>query len=148
MNRKLTYRMRSNFIRSGIRDLWVFDYDVLVGSAIEIGVNLDFFAAELDLDVSRRYLLADEIALFQEWLKVRGFPEWEPCPASVLNELAEYELFLALAKSQLDLSAMTAQHTSSPEMELEHCNLALYVSERALAHAELLAHANARSRLS
>ena len=139
--------LRTKDISSSIYALWKRGHELLEGAAIELSVNLDFFAVELDFDVSRQHLLADEVALLRAWLGARNYPDWEPCPGSVLDDLSEQEIYLALAKSQLDLSRMTAQYESTPEEELEHRNLTLAASECALAHAERLACAISSSRL-
>ena len=141
------FDLRSQCIRSSIYTLWELGHEVLEGAAIELSVDLDIFAVELDSEVSRQHLLADEVALLRAWLETQNYPDWEPCPESVLNDLTEQELYLALAKYQLDLSGMTAQGPSTAAEELEHRNAALTDSERALAHAERLTFAIRSSRL-
>ena len=141
------YDVRSELIRSTIYALWEHGHELLESAAIELSVDLEVFAVELDLDVSRQHPLADEVKLLQTWLEARNYPDWEPYPGSVLNNLTEQELYLVLAKAQLDLSGMTAQAGGTPRKEIEHRNLALTASERALAHAEHLSFAVQSSRL-
>ena len=137
---------RREHIHCGILALWKHDHELLEDAAIELSVDLEIFAAELDSDVSRQHLLADQVSLLRAWLEAQSYPDWEPGPESVLNDLTEEELYLALAKYQLDLSGMTAQGPSTAADELEHRNAALTDSERALAHAERLTFAIRSSR--
>ena len=71
--------------------------------------------------------------------KAQNYPDREPCPESVLDDLTEQEVYLAFAKWQLNLSGMKAPAGSTAGEEVEHRNVALTASERALAHAERLA---------
>jgi hypothetical protein len=140
LNTVPSIEFRTGYVRAAVQALWTKDHEVLDDAALELGVDLEIFAAEGDLDVTRSYPLADVIALFQAWLKATNFPDWEPCCGSALDELTEQELYLALAQSLLDLSRMSSKYQCGPQKKIEHIDRVLTDSERALAHAESLAH--------
>ena len=141
-----SYDISSEHIRSSIYALWEQGHELLEDAAFELMVDLELFEADLDSDPSRRHLLADAVSVLRAWLKAQNYPDWEPCPESVLDDLTEQEIYLAFAKWQLDLSGMKTPAGSTAAEKVEHRNVALTVSERALAHAERLAFA-VKSRL-
>jgi len=118
--------------------LWPGEYQLLEEAAIQLGVDLEFFVAERDFSLRHPHATDNEVALLRVWLEVQDYPDWHLDGESVLDDLSEQELFLALAKWHLDLSSMTIEDASTPEDQLHYRNVALTASESVLDYAEQL----------
>jgi hypothetical protein len=130
-----------NRILSAVCALWRRGEGRLEDAVIELEVRFEIFLNEVGNDVrSGNLFFTDQYEILTAWLRHTKYP-WDRLPDSALDGLSQQELYLVLAKAQIDaawelLSAETLARGWTISNAIGHAIVALISSERALAHAE------------